>query len=153
MLVYQRVHMLTLPFAAIAASKPLRSLENNGPHTFCLPLSDTPQVYCKCAIHWPYTSFCANMWQAMGPFQICGCPFHEPGVSEIVHMSYCHKCWPYIYIYTYIYIYIHIYIYPFCPHEGQWPPIACWAGDWNQVWHGNSQIQPAVYTWDWLKSS
>ena len=98
--------MLTLPFAAIAASKPLRSLENNGPHTFCLPLSDTPQVYCKCAIHWPYTSFCANMWQAMGPFQICGCPFHEPGVSEIVHMSYCHKCWPYIYIYMYIYIYI-----------------------------------------------
>ena len=43
--------MLTLPFAAIAASKPLRSLENNGPHTFCLPLSDTPQVCHTLAIY------------------------------------------------------------------------------------------------------
>ena len=67
------------------------------------------------------TTYC-NMWetdigvwksyntsQAMGPIQICGCPFYEPRVSEIVHIyTYiCKHMYMYMYVYTYIYIYLY----------------------------------------------
>jgi len=71
-------------------------------HVRNFPLSDAS----KFAIH----HFCANVSQAMGPFQICGCPFHEPGVSEIAH-THIYIYHLYIYRYTHKNIDIHIYIY------------------------------------------
>ena len=43
------------------------------------PASDAPQV---CHI-----SFLCKRVVAMGPFQICGCPFRQPRVFEIAHVD------------------------------------------------------------------
>ena len=46
--------------------------------------------------------YCTNVWEALGPSQICECPLREPRVFDIAHI--------YIYIYTYNYTYIYIYV-------------------------------------------